>query len=217
MSAVEPRVLKADGSSTEDGAVRAAVQSLARGQLVVLPTDTVYGLACRADDRAAVQRLFAAKRRKLTKPLPLLLANAQSLSDVAVALDEAVWRLARSFWPGPLTLVVPKSAAVSDAVTAGQPTVGVRVPDLPLTRAILRAAPFAVAVTSANLSADAPACAVGDLPAELLQQIALIIDSGPCVGMKPSTVVDATVTPLRILREGPVTAEQIQAALSASL
>lgn len=216
MSDAEPRVIAADPHGGDAAVIDAAVGAMALGQLIVLPTDTVYGLACRADDEAAVMRLFAAKRRPLTKPLPLLLASAQALTEVATNLDDSVTRLAHSFWPGPLTMVVRKADAISDLVTAGQPTVGVRVPDLPLTQAILQAAPFAVAVTSANFSDEQPASAVGELPQELLRHVALIIDAGPCPGLTPSSVVDVTAAPPRILRQGPISEQQVLAALAAT-
>lgn len=216
MSDAEPLVIAADPHQTDAALVDAAIGALTRGELVVLPTDTVYGLACRADDDSAVQRLFAAKRRPLTKPLPLLLENAEALAQLSSRIEERALRLARRFWPGPLTMVVRKSSAVSDLVTAGQPTVGVRVPDLPLTQAILENAPFAVAVTSANFSDENPACSVSDLPHELLRQVALVIDAGPCPGMTPSTVVDVTSTPPQVVRRGPISEDQIRAALAAS-
>lgn len=217
MSCTKPRILKADGQVCDPATICSAVEALARGQLVILPTDTVYGLACRADDEAAVIHLFESKRRPLTKPLPLLLASAEALVGVALGLDENILRLARQFWPGPLTIVIRKSPSVSDTVTAGGPTVGVRVPDLPLTQAILEAARFPVAVTSANFSDEDPACSMDDLPRDLLAQVCLVIEAGSCPGMTPSTVVDVTQTPPRVLRPGPVSDEQIRAALSASL
>lgn len=201
--------MAAEAWVADPAVVSAAVATLTAGQLVIVPTDTVYGLACRADEAQAVRKLFAAKGRPLSKPLPLLLAETEALAEVATELDETTWRLAQRFWPGPLTLVVPKAASVSDVVTAGQPTVGVRVPDLTLTRAILRGCSFAVAVTSANRSDEDPSCDVKALPHDLLAMVTLVLDTGPCPGMVPSTVVDVTVRPPRVLREGPVTRDMI--------
>ena len=209
MSGAETRIVRAEAHTADEATVAAAVEALTAGELVVFPTDTVYGIACRADDAGAVERLFAAKRRPLSKPLPLLLAEAEALAEVATDLDEGIWRLARRFWPGPLTMVVRKTASVSDMVTAGQPTVGVRVPDMILTCAILRRCPFPVAATSANLSEGDPACAVDELPRELLTKVALVVDTGRCPGMMPSTVVDVTVRPARVLRRGPVAEDDI--------
>jgi len=205
MSGAETRVIETDANGADEAAVAAAVAALTAGELVVFPTDTVYGIACRADDERAVKGLFAAKRRPLSKALPLPLPDAEALGEVATELDEHALGLAKRFWPGPLTIVVHKAARVSDTVTAGQPTVGVRVPDLRLAREILRACPFPVAVTSANLSDEEPACAIEELPRELLAQVSVVVDGGRCRGMVPSTVVDVTVRPATVLRHGPVT------------
>lgn len=214
MSGAEPRILSADPGALALDVVQTAAEALAAGQLVVFPTDTVYGIACRADDEQAVKRLFAAKRRPLDRPLPLLLAAAEVLTEVMAEVDTVAFRLAQAFWPGALTIVVRKSERVLDTVTAGKNTVGVRVPGLALTRAILAACSFPVAVTSANLSDAAPAIEVTDLPAELLQHVSVLIDGGRCPGEQPSTVVDTTVTPPRILRAGPITAAAIAAVLA---
>lgn len=203
-------VIKTNPLQADAEAVKQAVQALAAGELVIMPTDTVYGLACRADDDEAVRRLFAAKRRALDKPLPLLVAEAETLKAVASELTEAARRLAKAFWPGPLTIVVRKSAVVSDLVTGGQATVGVRVPDLPVARAVLAGCQFPVAATSANVSEEPPAVAVGELSPELIAAVAVILDGGRCPGEVPSTVVEATIDPPRILRQGPITAADIE-------
>lgn len=208
-----PTIIETDPLSPNRDAVTSAACALAAGKLVIIPTDTVYGIACRADDERAVRALFAAKRRPLSKPLPLLLSDAQALEEVSSELPDGVRKLARAFWPGALTLVVRKSALVSDLVTAGQPTVGVRVPDLPVAIAVLAACDFPVAVTSANISDEQAAVAVEELPAELLEAVAVVLDSGRCPGEVPSTVVDVTGVPPRILRQGPVTEADIESAM----
>ncbi|MEN6641304.1 MAG: L-threonylcarbamoyladenylate synthase [Armatimonadia bacterium] len=208
-----PTIIATNPLDPDPGAVASAVSALASGELVVIPTDTVYGVACRADDEQAVRALFAAKRRPLSKPLPLLLEDAGALDSVSSELPDGVRKLAKAFWPGPLTLVVRKSAVVSDLVTAGEATVGVRVPNLPLATAVLTACEFPVAVTSANISDEQPAVAVEELPVELLEAVAVVLDAGRCPGEVPSTVVDATTDPPRILRPGPVTAADIERAM----
>lgn len=182
MSAAEPRRLRAVSGEPEEALVAAAAEVLAAGDLLVLPTDTVYGLACRADDERAIARLFAAKRRPRTRPLPLLLPSAEALAAVAAGPNEAAARLGAAFWPGALTIVVRKAPAVSDSVTAGRGTVGVRVPDCPLARAVLARCPFPVAASSANLADEDPACEVTDLPGALLAAVALVLDAGPRPG-----------------------------------
>lgn len=208
-----PTIIATNPLDPDPGAVASAVSALASGELVIIPTDTVYGVACRADDEQAVRALFAAKRRPLSKPLPLLLRDAGALDSVSSELPDRVRKLAKALWPGPLTLVVRKSAAVSDLVTAGQATVGVRVPNLPLATAVLAACDFPVAVTSANISDEQPAVAVEELPVELLEAVAIVLDAGRCPGEVPSTVVDVTTVPPRILRQGPVTEADIESAM----
>lgn len=205
----EPVAVPADAPD----AVQQAQAALAAGQLVLFPTDTVYGLAARADDETAVAKLFAAKQRPEEKALPLLLADAEQLAEVAAEVPAAARVLAEAFWPGPLTIVLRKNAIISDLVTGGLGTVGVRVPDLAIARSILRACGFPIAVTSANLSGDRPACTVADLPQALRAQVSIIIDGGHCAGQTPSTVADVTTDPPRILREGPISAEAIRQAL----
>jgi L-threonylcarbamoyladenylate synthase len=209
----EPAIAAGDPQRPDAALVARAARTLAEGRLVVLPTDTVYGLACRADDEAAVRRLFAVKRRSQEKALPLLLPEAGALTEVAAEVSAAARKLAEVFWPGPLTLVVRKAPLIPALVTGGRDTVGVRVPDLPLTQAILASCDFPVAVTSANLADQSPATAVAELPEALRQRVALIVDAGRCPGQRASTVLDVSVAPPVVLREGPVTAEQIAKAL----
>jgi L-threonylcarbamoyladenylate synthase len=209
MLTTKPMVLRADPAVADNSVVAAVVDALTEGGLAIFPTDTVYGIACRADDDEAVRSLFAAKKRPLDKPLPLLLGDAGGLDRVAGMIDDTMIRLAQRFWPGPLTMVICKSPDVLDVVTGGQPTVGVRVPDMTLTQAILQGCPFAVAVTSANFSEEDPACGIENLPEALLSQVMVVVDGGMCPGMLPSTVVDVTDYPPRVLRQGPISVEQI--------
>lgn len=198
-------------------AVAGTADAIREGGLVVVPTDTVYGLACRADCEAAVGRLYAAKGRDTEKALPVLLADLSELSQVCRDCDEAVLRVARAFWPGALTLVVRKTVLVPDLVTGGKQSVAVRVPDCKITRRVLRQAGVVVAVTSANLSGAPPAVAVAELPPALLEQVDLILDTGTCPGGRASTLLDLTQEPPRILRSGPITRDQLSGVLQRPL
>ncbi|MCK4324269.1 MAG: threonylcarbamoyl-AMP synthase [Armatimonadetes bacterium] len=206
---VSTRVLRTSELSASEIAA-AAVQALSEGKLVALPTDTVYGLAAKATDEAAIGRLFEVKQRSGDNPLPVLIADPEQVNTTARQIPSLAHRLAERFWPGPLTLILHKSAAISDLVTAGQPTVGLRVPDHELTRSVLRQADFAVAVTSANLSGQPEAV----LPRQVLTTFGglldLLIDDGPCPGGLPSTVLDLTVSPPQILRDGPISRQQLE-------
>jgi len=206
------RVLDTGSVPAEEIAAR-AVASLAAGGLVAVPTDTVYGLAANAALDSTVRRLFALKQRPADKPLPILIADVGELDEVAAEISPVAHKLAEHFWPGPLTLVLRKCVAISDLVSAGRPTVGVRVPDHDLTRDILRGADFPVAVTSANPSGDAEAAAPGDVLTGLGGAIDMLIDDGRCPGGHPSTVLDVTCSPPRILRPGLISWPDIEAVI----
>lgn len=206
------RVAESEGPHLKEG-VAAARAVLEAGGVVAIPTDTVYGLAVRADDDDAVRKLFRLKRRPDGNPLPILLGDPEDLPQVADDVPEPARVLAEAFWPGPLTLVLPKSAAISDVVTAGEPTVGLRVPDHPVARALLRACDFVLAVTSANLSAASPAKEPDDVRRVFSGRIELILRAQRCRGGVASTVVGFEDGQARVLRAGPVTWAQIQAAL----
>jgi L-threonylcarbamoyladenylate synthase len=180
------------------------------GGLVAFPTDTVYGLGASAFDPAAVVRIFAAKDRPPEKAIPVLLASASELAQVSPAPGRIAIRLAACFWPGPLTLVVAKDPRVPDAV-AGE-TVGVRVPDHPVALSLLRLV-GPLAVTSANLSGRDSPITADQVLEQLDGRLDLILDGGATPGGIPSTVVDCTASELFILRQGPLTLEQLNVAL----
>ncbi len=192
-------------------AIPHAVDVLKNGGLVAFPTDTVYGLAAPVFDAKSIGRLYAVKGRSHTKAIAILLASPDQLAQVAQNPSAAALALARAFWPGPLTLVVPRHPAVPDALSP-QPTIGVRVPDHPVALALLSAA-GPLAVTSANLSGGENAVTAAEVLAQLDGRVHLIIDGGRTPGGVPSTVVDCTGGKLNILREGPITHHQLKKAL----
>ena len=189
-----------------------ALAILRGGGLVAFPTDTVYGLGALAFDAAAIEKIYVAKGRSTEKAIPILLGDAADLEQVTAQVSEMALRLAGSFWPGPLTLVVPKHPSLPEAVSTA-PTVGVRVPDHPVARALLRAA-GPMAVTSANLSGKASPCTVQEVYAQLGGRIPLILDGGGTPGGVPSTVVNCLGMEPQVLREGPITLAQILAVLA---
>jgi len=198
-------------------AARPAVEALLTGGLVVFPTETVYGIACRPDDPAATAKLFEAKRRPRGLNLPVLAATAGAALALAEAPVEAAV-LAAAFWPGPLTMVLRRSAASSSWDLGDErETIGVRVPDLLLARAVLEAT-GPLGVTSANLSGEPPAADRVALVATFGDAVALyLVATGAPPTGAPSTVVDLTDAPrLRVLRAGDVSRERIDGALAAS-
>lgn len=195
-----------------DDAIATAAAALRRGELVGMPTETVYGLAALASDPAAVARTFAAKRRPSDNPLIVHLASATDLPLVARTIPPAAQALAAAFWPGPLTLVLPRQPHVLEAVTAGLDTVAVRVPDHNIALALLRAVGAPLAAPSANTFMRLSPTRAQDIEPELQRQLACTLDGGPCrIGLE-STVVDCAGSP-RVLRPGGVPREALARAL----
>lgn len=184
-----------------------ALEILRAGGLVVFPTDTVYGLGSLAFDQAAIESIYAVKGRPLEKAIPILIADAADLDCLARAVTDLARRLASRFWPGPLTLVLPKRADLPAAVSAAD-TVGVRVPDHAAARALLRAA-GPMAVTSANLSGRSSPRSAEEAASQLGGRVPLVLDGGETPGGVPSTVVDVSGSVPVILREGPLTLAEI--------
>ena len=194
-------------------AVRAAVTRLRAGEVVALPTETVYGLAANALDAAAVAQIYEVKGRPAHNPI-IVHVGGQDLARQCVAdWTPAAERLACAFWPGPLTLVLPRAAAIPDLVTAGGATVGVRWPAHPFMQAVIRECGFPLAAPSANLSNQISPTNAEHVRAQLGDKISLIVDGGQSqVGIE-STVLDLTAAPARILRPGMIHAETLAAVL----
>lgn len=189
-----------------------AVRRLRAGRLVAFPTETVYGLGANALDADAVARIFAAKGRPATNPLIVHVSDADGVSPLVREWSPVAAGLAERFWPGPLTLVAPKSDAVPSIVTAGGETVGLRVPGHPVARELLSSCCLPIAAPSANRSEEvSPTTAqhVADSLGPFVDDL-LVLDGGPCrVGIE-STVLDVSRNPPRILRPGMVTSEDLR-------
>lgn len=193
--------------------VRAA-DLLRQGRLVAFATETVYGLGANALSAEAVAAIFTAKRRPSWDPLIVHLTSAEQLATVANVPGELAGRvaaLAAAFWPGPLTLLLPRSAAIPDAVTAGRELVGVRVPAHPAAHALLEAAGLPIAAPSANLFGHTSPTTAAHVLADLDGRIDAVLDAGPTAIGVESTVLDPTQTPMVVYRPGAITLEQIAA------
>lgn len=198
----------------DDTAGRAAAADVLRsGGIVVLPTDTVYGIAVALDTPGGIEALFAAKRRPPDKGIMLLLADAAQAPAIGEWPSSAA-ALAEAFWPGGLTVIVPQRADVPlpAALTGGAATIGLRVPDHAAPRA-LAAAVGPIPTTSANVSGLPEARDAAEIVAQLGHAVALVLDGGPAHGGPASTVVDCTVDPPRIVRAGAIAVADIEAAL----
>lgn len=185
-----------------------AVAAIQRGELVGMPTETVYGLAANALDPAAVVRIFSAKGRPSFDPLIVHVADPQQAWEIAVASPRALI-LAAACWPGPLTMVLPRTGLVPDVVTSGLDTVGIRCPDHPLARALIRACGVPLAAPSANLFGRISPTTAAHVAEQLGDQVAVILDGGPCTVGIESTVIVLEPYPV-ILRPGGVSRERLE-------
>jgi L-threonylcarbamoyladenylate synthase len=194
-------------------AIRRARRLLQAGEVVAFPTDTVYGVGAHAFQPEAVAALYVVKGRSEEKAIPILVAQIEDVARVARAVPPAAWRLAERFWPGGLTIVLPRAAKVPDVVTAGGDTVAVRCPAHPVPLALMNALGAPLAATSANLSGQPSPATARQVIEQLAGRLPLIIDGGECLGGVASSVVDLSASPPRLLRAGAISADELQALL----
>lgn len=210
---ITTEVLRTHTLALQAEAVRQATARLRAGELVVLPTETVYGLAANALDPAAVARLFAVKQRPAHNPVIVHVNSTSMARECVAAWPPHAQQLARAFWPGPLTLVLPRSSRIPEVVTAGGPTVAIRWPAHPVMQAVIQACGFPLAAPSANLSTQLSPTTAEHVRRGLGGRVALILDGGHCdVGLE-STVVDITGDTPLVLRPGMLSEPAIAAAL----
>jgi L-threonylcarbamoyladenylate synthase len=190
-----------------------AAQRLRAGAVVALPTETVWGLAADASSEAAVRALYEIKGRPPRQPLPVLVADAHMARALAADWPDRAQELVQRFWPGPLTLVVPKSRAIPDLVTAGEPTVALRCPSHPAPLALVREFAGPLALTSANLSGQPPAHDADAVRTTFADRV-FLLEGGPAPGGAASTILRLAGPhgPEEILREGPITSAELNAA-----
>lgn len=194
---------------SETKALDQALALLRQGEVIALPTDTVYGVACDSLNPAAIQQLYEVKGRPPQKAIPLLLSSERQLLDVTRELSDEVWEIAAQLWPGALTLVLKAAPHLPSILLAGQDTVAVRLPDHRVVRVLAAGLDRPLAVSSANLSGQANCQHANEVVEQLGTHLPLILDGGPTPGEAPSTILDLTSSPPRILREGPVTREML--------
>ncbi|MCA9937810.1 MAG: threonylcarbamoyl-AMP synthase [Anaerolineales bacterium] len=203
------RCLPADDA----GAVALAAAALNAGNLVVFPTDTVYGVGADPFSEAAIARLYMAKQRPADKGIPVLIADLADLARVVAEMPAFIPPLIAQFWPGPLTLVLPKKPGLPPNLSPTD-TIAVRMPDHPAARAFIRAAGGAIAASSANRSTHPPARSAAAALAAFNHLAAIILDGGPSPQEIASTIIDCTTVPPRLLRQGPISTETIMPFLS---
>jgi L-threonylcarbamoyladenylate synthase len=199
-----------DPGAPQRDAIEEAAKWILQGRVVAIPTDTLYGLAVDPFRADAAEQLFVVKGRPPEQAIPLIAADAAQVDSTIARLTGVAERLAERYWPGPLTLVVAAPRAMAARVTAGTSTVGVRVPNHEVARAIARVCGRPVTATSANISGQ-PATSDPDIvEATLGDRIELLVDSGKTIGGAPSTIVDVTMASPRLVRAGAIAWDEIQ-------
>lgn len=198
------------GAAEASQALDRAAEILRRGGLVALPTETVYGLGANALDEAAVKSIFEAKQRPAWDPVIVHVSDETMLGGLVADVPAAASMLMKAFWPGPLTLLLPRSSAVPDVVTAGRPLVGVRMPSHPVALELIRRAGVPVAAPSANVFGHISPTTAAHVLHDLDGRIDAVLDAGPTAHGVESTVLDPCQSPMVIYRPGAVTRQQIQ-------
>ncbi len=211
------RIIKISSRNPDERSIATAAAVIKNGGLVVFPTETVYGLGANALDKQAVKKIFAAKRRPVDNPLIVHIASYADLIKLAYRPSFCARKLAKKFWPGPLTLVLRKKRLIPDVVTAGGPTVAVRIPKHLVALALIKKAGVPIAAPSANLAGRPSATSAADVLEDLKGKVDLILDAGQTrIGME-STVVDVSENHPIILRPGGITKETLEDFLGITL
>ena len=184
--------------------LKQAIDILRNGGVVGIPTDTVYGVAANALDEKAVDKVFDLKGREDTSPIPVLIGQVEDLYRYGREIPNEAIELARAFWPGQMTIVVPKADIIPSVVSGGLDTVGLRIADHPVPRELVSALGVPITATSANISGTDSLSSAKSVLEQLGHSLDMVFDGGELPPSRPSTVVDASVSPPRILREGAV-------------
>jgi L-threonylcarbamoyladenylate synthase len=209
-----PQILKVDPSSWES-TLSETRNVLSQGGVIAFPTDTFYGLGANPYDKTAVNKIYDIKGRDPEKPLLLLIDSSTKLDNLVEEPSLANLKLMRAFWPGPLTLLFKPKTSIFENITAN--LIGFRQPGNAITRKILSTLDHPLTAPSANKSGGTPATTAQQVKDYFGEEVALILDAGECKGGKPSTLIDATTTPARLIREGEISFAKIQECLSRCL
>jgi L-threonylcarbamoyladenylate synthase len=205
--------LPVDPREPEPTAIERAAAAVRDGEVVVLPTDTVYGVVCDLRQRSAVEEIYRIKQRRRDRPLALLLRDMSQVSRYAQQVPEMAVRAMQRFWPGPLTVVVPDEGAATEPVRAGRPTVGLRLPAHVVPRLVADRVGGALASTSANRSKGPPPTTAEEALVQLEGLVGLVVDAGPTPLAQESTVVSFAADPPEVLRAGALSVERLEQVL----
>jgi L-threonylcarbamoyladenylate synthase len=193
--------------ASQAGSIQLAAALLRKGEVVAFPTDTVYGIGAHGFMAPAIEKLYEIKGRDREKAIALLLARVEDVTTIAVDVPEIAWRLAERFWPGQVTLVLPKADTVLDVLSGGGESVAVRIPAHDVALQLISELGAPLAATSANLSGEVEALTAEEVISALGERVKYVLDGGRCPGGVPSTVVDLTVVPAVIRRRGALASD----------
>jgi len=208
--------LKIDPENAQKDFIDEAARIIKNGGIIAFPTRSLYGLGTDALNPKAVQKIFEIKRRPLDKPILVLIKDKDSISDIAREIPQSAIRIMDTFWPGNVTIVLEANSDLPEALTAGTGKIGVRFPQHPVASALAKAFGGPLTGTSANISGEQGCSRISDLDFKIKSKLDLILDAGTLKKGKGSTVVDVTLSPPKVLREGEVPAKDIDDLFSIS-
>ncbi|ORT99108.1 Sua5 YciO YrdC YwlC family protein [Anaerovibrio sp. JC8] len=212
---METKIISINNVAEQQEAIKEAAAMLRQGQLVAIPTETVYGLAANGLDEVAVKALYDAKERPYYKAFSLQVADVDMVQDIAARVPDMALKLFERFCPGPITIVLPRKSTIPKRVTGGKNTVGIRIPDNEVALAVLKEAGVPLAVPSANISAHPSPTTAQMVYDDMKGLIPLILDGGPCNLGIESTIVDCTGDEPVIIRHGAISEKEIMACADA--
>jgi len=209
MLKLKMRILSLNRNSSER-LITESLKALKRGGIIVYPTESLYALGVMANDEAALKKLYALKKRPLEKALPLIVGNKNILKSIVKSIPPQAEKLMKKFWPGALTMVFYAKDNLPEILTGKKNKIAVRIPGNSFALELARAADFPITATSANPSGKLPAQSAEEVINYFGEKIDLVVDHGKTPGGKPSTIIDVTVSPPRVLREGRITSDKIK-------
>lgn len=208
------KIIKLDPNNFDPDVLSETARGVQEGQSVIFPTSGLYGLGVDAANKEAVERIFQIKKRAAEKPILLLIHDPASLDEIVATIPSTAQKLMNQFWPGDVTLVFSAKKSVLEPLTAGTGKIGVRQAAHPIARALIQKMGRPLTGTSANYSGSPGYTSVDAMPPELIAAVDWVIDAGTLSGGIGSTVVDVTVNPPKVLREGRISTEMLQTALA---
>jgi L-threonylcarbamoyladenylate synthase len=204
-----PRVFNLNPHIPDDRLIKEAVNQLSSGSIIVYPTETFYGLGAVYDDETALERIFTVKNRDISKPVHLLIPDTAGLCRITDHVSEISLSVAHKFWPGPVTLLFPPSPNLSPLLIGSSGQIGCRISSHPVAQRFLNLLNKPVTSTSANISGGISPTTIDQIPESLLSSVDIILDAGETPGGNPSTIIDVTVPPFTVIREGAIPSEDI--------